>query len=338
MQTLITPNLNELKEELNLKASGMRDAVFQPSDLRVEWNKSTIKYFSKAMEDQLLNFSDSAFGQYLNRIGVPVAFYRRCPHRIQGDIFTHFNQKYDKGYFFRFDDRSGKNHVRAVLSEGYSVIDDKDLFDIIFEVLQGREDVSYRVFRYDDRITQLMIDFHDCTGVHNGTTYVAGLCITNSETGHSSVWIEPVVHIPQVTFHNRRVLKGQGVDCRIVHRGKLARERVGPMVEKAKEVAQVGITQLAEAFGTTVTRDHALRFAESVDAFPSRFVQLLEEEWGEDERIIKAEAARRMILLAQELPLFQRISVEQSAGKMLGLFKNYKSRFSDLAQEIQENE
>jgi len=338
---LITnPTMERLQKAFREKAEGHQDLTVSPFQLdAVETEKGTafdLEMTETAFghEKQPIQFSDSALGQLLNRVGIPILFWNRCPSHLHVANFEYFNQKYEKEYLFRLDHGAGKNHVRAVLSDQYSVIDDIDLFKIVFNALMNREDINYRCLQWDDRITQLSINFTDCTKEYEGRKYTAGLAITNSETGHSSVWIEPVVYTRGLSFYNRKVLKKQDVDCRIVHRGVLAPERVRPMVEKAKEVAQVGLIQLIEAFQTPISCDHALRTIESIDALPSRFVQILEEEWRSQEEVIKAEAARRVIEFAQELPLFQRVTVEQQAGKMLGLFQGYKSRFQAIIQEI----
>lgn len=340
---LITnPTIERLKKAFREKAEGYQDLTVNPSHLdAVETEKGTV--FDLEMTETAfghdkhsIQFSELALGQLLNRVGIPILFWNRCPSYLQVENFSFFNEEYEKEYLFRLDHKTTKNHVRAVLSDLYGIIDDTDLFNIVFNAVKHRRDISYRWLQWDERITQLSINFLDCMGEHNGHKYTAGLTITNSETGHSSVWIEPVVHCQGYSFYNRRVLKRQGVDCRIVHRGTLAPQRIKPMVEKAKEVAQVGIIQLVEAFQIPISRDHALRSVEAIDALPSRFVSILEEEWRDQEEVIKAEAARRVIEFAQELPLFQRITVEQQAGSLVGLFSNYKSRFTEIMKEISE--
>ena len=337
---LTKPSLANLERALEDKAEGYQDLTVNPEYLdAVETAEGTVFDVNHPdiPEKKIVTFSDSALGQLLNKIGIPIAFWKKCPSHLQVPNFSHFNMEYEKDYLMRFNHHPQKNHIRAVLSDRYSVIDDLDLFKILFDVLRDRTDISYRLMSWDDRITQLSIDFNDCTGEHDGRTYTAGLSITNSETGHSSVWVEPVVHTGDISFYNRRVLKGQGCDCRVVHRGTLAEGRIQPMVEKAKEIAQVGVVQLAEAFQTTISRDHALRAIDSIDSLPSRFVAILEEEWAEEQEIIKGEAARRVLLFAKELPLFQRISVQQAAGRITGLFSGYKQRFADLAKEISDD-
>jgi len=335
---LVRPVLEGLHQTLRAKAEGYEDKIVNPAKV-IGWDKN-YSYRNEKEGSHEVHFSHSALSQMLNRLRIPVTFYRRNPYEIQNTLFNHWRNFHKtaggnkKNVMFRFNHAVEPNHVRAVLSDVYGKMDDLDLFKVLLEVMDERQDISYRLLEYDAHITQLFIDFNDCQGVHNGTTYTAGLCVTNSETGHSAVWIEPVVHALHCSYFNRRTLRQQGVDCRIVHRGKLAQKRVQPMVEKAKEIAQVGITQLAESFQSRFSRDAAIRMAQNMEALPSRFVQLLEEEWSQEEDLIRAEAARRILLLAQELPLFQRIQIQQDTGKMLGLFTNYKDRFSDLASEI----
>lgn len=331
---LYKPDQEAINNMLEHKRNVMVDQNIKAEKIEcMKWG-SNVLYPIKDTEREL-QFSDSAMGQILNRIKVPKLFYDRCPPALKEDIFNHFNaQREDDTYFVRFNKDKGEEYVRAVLSDKYGVHDDNDLFPILFDVLKDRNDVAYRIFVYDDHITQLALDFVDATGVHNDQKYTAGLVVTNSETGHSSIWVEPVVHTNTCTFYNRRSLSRQGVRCKVVHRGDVNGDRIRPMVEQAKEIAQIGVTQLAEAFTTRVKKDYALSFAKAIDAFPKRYFDILQEEWDKETDIIKAEAARRIILLAQELPLFQRIAVEQDCGKLIGLFDSYKSRFDDLMLEV----
>lgn len=324
------PTHEYVMNQINHLAEGRYDLTVEPKDFRADMAMMSgpLHYY---VGDKEVAFTDSALGQFLNKVQIPKLFYQRCPDYLKLMNITHFNSVHRFNYLFRMEEDST---VRAALSDSYGIIDDKDLFPILFDILNSREDVVLRRFEQDSFITQLAVDFADCRGEHNGTEYVAGLLVTNSETGHSAVWVEPIVHIPNCSFVSRRLLKRQGVDCRIIHRGNFPRERVAPLITQAKEIAQIGITQLAEAFQQPIQTERAINFARNMDSFPNRFVQILEEEWAEEENLIKAEAARRMLLLAQELPLFQRIQVEQDTGKFIGLFDNYKSRFSDIMEEI----
>lgn len=337
---------NDLKSFILEKAANYQDKVIDPNDLYAIRGEKSLNYLL-AEKDQypfehLLNFSHSALSQILTKFRIPGSFYRRNPINLQLQMFNYWKSKYktqkgsQKKLLLRINHGVEKNYIRAVMSDTYGIMDDKDLFPEIITYLEGRNDITYHALLYDDHITQVFILFHDCRGTFNGVDYSAGVCITNSETGHSSIWIEPVVYYnPSTEFVNRESLRKQGVDCRIIHKGELNKERVLEMVEKAKEISQIGIIQLAEAFSKQVPKDQMLDRIQNMEAVPSRFIEMLKEEWSRDEYLANAEAAKLLLDLAQTLPLFQKIQIEQATGKMLGLFDNYQDRFSDLVQEIQ---
>lgn len=289
--------------------------------------------------DQPLEFTRSAFSQMLNRRRVPVAFYDRCSHNLQAMIFNEHVRTGPDLLLRMLKDEADQeprdaSMVRAVLSDKYGIVDDHEVFPVVLEALYG-QDIMIRTFGYDDRITQLLIEFVDAQVNFRDQNHVAGLLVSNSETGHSAIWCEPVVTIPSCSFVNRGSLRKQGVDCRVVHRGTIESARIRAMALQAKEIAQVGIVQLAEAWDQRITAAYALQFAKGIDSLPKRMFDILKEEWEAEEEIIKAEAARRIILMAQELPLFQRIQTEQATGQLLGLFNNYKARMSAIMDEIE---
>ena len=291
-------------------------------------------------------FSQSAMTQLLNRKNVPVLFYNRCPTNLKKDIFNHFVGQSKSTHLFRMIDNGPvlappeeivEQNVRACLTDHYGIVDDHQVFPVVFEVLADQKNWSIREFVQDEQVTRMLIHFNDATAHFKDIDHTAGLWITNSETGHSAVWIEPVVSIPGCVFANRQVLRNQNVDIRIVHRGEVDHNRVRSMVAAAKDVAQVGLVQVMEAWEDKIASAHALRFAKSIDSFPKRMYDILEEEWADEIELAKAAVAQRIMSLAAEMPLFQRIQVEQSASKVIGLFNNYKVRMAAIVEEINED-
>lgn len=291
-------------------------------------------------------FSRSAMTQLLNRHKVPVMFYDRCPVTLKRDIFNHFVGKSSSDHLFRMIDTGPvvatpeelvEEHVRACLTNSYGIVDDHHVFPVVFDVLATQNDWHIHEFVQDEQITRMLVHFDDAVVNYKGTHHTAGLWVVNSETGHSSVWIEPVVSIPGCTFANRYALRKQSADIRIVHRGEVDKDRIRSMVANSKDIAQVGIVQLMEAWEERVTVAHALGFARSIDTLPKRMYDILEEEWANEEELAKAVVAQKIIALAAEMPLFQRIQVEQSASRMTGLFDNYKIRMQAIAAEINED-
>lgn len=335
MMEIISPDQQQIENVISQNAAAYRDQVVENNELNVSVHENETVYAIGFNTDKHLKFSSSALGQLLNRLRIPSLFYERCPPQLQADIINHFNNEYEKGYLFRFNEASTPNYVRAVLSDRYGIIDNTELFPLIFESLQKRDDIVYRKFECDEKITKLLLDFADCRTVFKEKSYTAGLSIINSETGHSSVWIEPTVHLSaSVSLSNRTILRKQGVNCRAVHRGNLSGERIAPMIEEAKEIAQVGILQTEEAYDSYISTEHALRSVTASPQCPNRWTTLLEVEWKEQKEISRAKVATRLVELAQELPLFTRIQVEQEAGKLMKLYQNYSSRMANVMQMI----
>jgi len=327
-----------IESQHELKFDGIIDAENIVAEVVPEAvNKSMpMRYYDELDCNKTFNFSRSAFGQLMNRVKVPLQFYDRCPKALRVAIFDHFvtGDKEKKFLFRNIHLDNERQQVRAVLSEKYSRIDDHHVFPVVLEALAD-EEVEIQSFTYDDRVSQLLLHFSDTECHHEGTDYVAGLLVSNSETGHSAVWLEPVVTMPSCSFVNRRSLRAQKIDMRIIHKGDVDPQRIRDMAQNTKEIAQVGILQLAEAWETKVKATYALTYAKGIDALPKRLYDILEEEWSEEQELYKAEVARRIILLAKELPLFNAIPVEQSAGQFLGLFNSYKTRISQIMEEME---
>ena len=324
----VRPTYDSVLDCINNIALTHYDIIVHPKDFQMLLVDDRLQFTTNNKE---IFFTSSALSQLLTKLKIPKAYFQRCPDWLKYTSIQHFNSLHKSYYLFRMREES---HVRATLSNRYGVTDDKDLFALIFDQFLDRDDIFIRSFEITDHITRLSIEFQDAKVEHNGTEYIAGLNILNSETGHSSIWIEPVVHIPGCSFPNRRLLMKQGIDCRIVHRGLDQKDRSIQLITRAKEISQIGILQLIESFNENIPVSKAVGFVQNTEVFPNRFAQILEEEWNNQTLLTKADAARRIILLAQELPLFQRIQVEQTAGAFIGLFDNYKGRFSDIIKEI----
>lgn len=298
--------------------------------------------------NQKLSFSQSAFSQLLSKLRIPADFFARCPKELEQNIFNYFVNQEKDSYFFRMSPNAEKSTLytdnlpiqcRAVLTNKYGIVDDHQLFPIVFSALdEAGVQKTFRRMRADDRITQVYVDFPDCTTTFNDVVYTAGIMITNSETGHSSVWIEPVVSSSMITYQNRPILQKQGVKCRLVHRGVPKLTEVREMIIRAKDIAQVGLLQLVEATQQTVSKDYAIAYAKSIEAMPKRIFDILEEEWEEAQDLTREHIARRIIQLAAELPLFQRITVEQAACGVTKLFDNFQARMMEIAQAMANEE
>lgn len=283
-----------------------------------------------------LSLSNLAHSQLLGRLGIPVAFFDRNPAERQADMLDYGAAKYDRGLLLRHVQAGDRAFVRAVLSDNYGIMDDISIFPTVIEALETTDqNVEYRTFTYDDRITQLVAVFPDTRTQYGSNTVQAGVMITNSEIGQSSVWIEPVVLWGSMQCVGRNYLQAQSLEMRIVHRGKINKQRIANMATQMKEIAQVGIVQMAEAWEQRISGQHALRFAKGIDALPKRIYDILEEQWSELQEVSKAAVTMRIMALAKSLPLFQRARIEQEACMVTGVFNNYRARMDQILAEVE---
>jgi len=335
-------------DQIESKKESNFDDVIKVKDVRCHVADDRMVYTvagKKAGKTAVAHYSRWAFTQLLNRFSIPVHFYDRSSMGLKNRIFAeHITSKHvtgkrkiEKKLLYRFVPHvQDENHkVRAVLSDRYGIMDDHEVFPVVIEELQKEhtEHLRFTSFVWDDNITRLFVEFDDCRRTYQNVEHVAGVLISNSEVGQGAVWIEPIVNIPAVHFADRRSLAAQGVNLRIIHRGDFNPEKVQELVRQAREIAQVGVVQLAEAWEEGLPMAQALSYAKDIDSMPKRLYDILEEEWSKDERIAKIEAARRIMALAKSLPLFQRTPMEQAAGRMTGLFNNYRSRIEQIMAE-----
>jgi hypothetical protein len=368
---LSNPDSQQIRTAITTRSQNFLDIVVSFDELTCEQDEenSTVnfKYNLGTAE-----FSNHAFGQLLTRVQLSIHYWGRLnawnASQLMIDNFNFCNEatsneisnqkrNNDPSYLFRLnpttpidilsdddeDDDEADDHesslitpVRAVLSGSYSVFDDTELFPMLMDQIDQDQNVSYMLYEYDDRITRLHIKFIDTITTYEGVNYSAGMVVTNSEVGSSSIWIEPVVYRGDSVYANRSSLIKQNVEMKIVHRGDIDRERVRSIFVECAEIAQVGIVQLVEAFQTKMNPSHALSLMRNIPEFPNRMSQILFEDWEHEEDLKHADVAHSILEMAQSLPLFQRAKVEQAAGQIVGLFNNYSSRMSQILEDIDE--
>ena len=312
---------------------------------KVEYKLKSTDHIDNGYEP--IEFNSSAMAQMLSKLNVRTDFYSRCPAHLQEQIFNWFAGHSKTECLLRLDpkkdmalpENAGKpTTIRAALTTLYGIVDDHELFPLIIEAIEG-QNAGFVEFRHDEKVTQMVVEFPDTEVIHEGVTYIGGLVITNSETGHSSVWVEPFVRAGSAEYVNRESLQKQGVQCRFVHRGKQPHitgyvNEIKKLAERAKDISQVGITQLLQQITEAIPTEHALAIAKAVDGMPRRFLDILEEEWEDIQAVTRFNVAKRIIELAKDLPLFQRIQVEQGAGKVVKLFDGFQARMDEIMEDL----
>jgi hypothetical protein len=328
LQVISEKSLNLIDREVNVnelnvtaqKLGKVNSLLFSPKVANSE-NQETI------------NVSNSAMTQLLNRLQVPIIFYKRCSLPLQQSILDEFT-KHSKELLLRC--RTIDNDVplcRAVLTSAFSR--DKDDINVIPPALEAlkADTTDLASFIWDEDCTHLIARFNDCK-IEQGTQYLtASLSLVNSETGHSSIWIYPTITVNGYEYANRRGDISHQLK-RIIHRGEFKSEEFKKIIEDTKNIAQVGIAQYLRAQDETVTGEHALDFVNTIEDFPKRFASLLEDAWKQEQAIRKVEVMHQVMQLVQELPLFQKLSVSRQVGRFIHLFENSEAETTNIVQEL----
>jgi len=298
-----------------------------------------LQFFLAAGEDEEnqpthLLPNQSAEGQFLTKIKVPVGFFHRCPIELKQQILDYFNT--DRDYLLRCYINSKYEHIcRAVLSSVYTrAYDNYLVFPVVLDALKD-VNLELRKFMNDGVITRMEVLLNKVVD-YEGRKIRSGLMITNSETGHSSLWIEPIVVVDNYFLFAcranleyskfRQIHKGQGVE----------KDKIAEMVKEALRISQVGVIQYMENLHKPIKQQKAIDFAKNLEALPNRFVIIMEQEWALEQELKKEKVIRDILTAAAELPILNRIQIEQSVGNWMGMFHNYEDRFTRLEQQAQE--
>ncbi len=274
----------------------------------------------------------SALLQMLARIKVPGQFFNGCKSELKEHILRDFYK--NRNFMFRCRTEKEVDRIRAILGPRYPTDrDNRVLFPIVLEAL-NQPNTRLTSFQITDHVAELIISFTDTRVEMDGLVTQGSISITNSETGHSSLWIEPVIQIFNGVYIGNRFGDGQ-TGSRYVHRGTLpTANELREDIENAKRVVQIGIVQYLEAANQRVSTEDAIRYMEDLEAFPKRFSNIIAEEIKDQELILKSELIRRILMAASHLPLIQSLQVRRYVGSYLGVFEDTASRMANLADQL----
>lgn len=150
-----------------------------------------------------LQLTDHATTQVLSKLGIPVRYAKRVLEErpdLVADHFNHWAKKEDGDVLLRMKKAGGHGVIRAVLSDRYSILDNKDVMVALHEVIKELPDAELLQSNLNDRITNIRIAFPELTAEFGKTVtgekdlIKVGVDIDNSEVGVSSLRVIPVTY------------------------------------------------------------------------------------------------------------------------------------------------
>lgn len=278
-----------------------------------------------------------AESQLLGRLRIPASYIHRCPDNLQAEninfwLDTHANKK----LLVRFLDKK----IRAIFSTRHSGdnMDDHKVIPIVLDQLvqlakdQDESDLHIKNFFKQEDFTVLRVFYKHLKAEKDEQTYYAGVTVTNSETGKSSVWIRPTIRGGNYTGMFDFIDKLNEGATSIKHVGELKEDRIRKGIELAKEVAQIGISRLMETNEEMIPQPgkHVGEFIKKADFLPNRLIDILEEEYKEVQEASRLAIAKSILTEVKSLPIYEKHLAEGEVGRYLDLFRNSKKRLKQI--------
>ena len=207
--------LQSLLEELERQKPLKWDQKVNASQLEMVLFRNQVKL--QIQREQSFTITNSCNDQIADRLDVPVKYYRRMLYEASDLLADNVNfwlKRIEKDYFLR----ALGDSVRAFLSDRYRVIDHLDVLHCFLNELQAHEaDIE------DCFLSETEMNIKVKSGKlkdfirHKDDRIVGGLFLTNSETGHKALRIEPRLFRVQCSngmiieeFKTRQIHLGNG--------------------------------------------------------------------------------------------------------------------------------
>ena len=223
---VFSKTLDDAREIVREDDKGKWDSVARVQDVTMSWGRVSFPQAQADGFDSGLTLSPWAMGQACQKLGIPTAYFKKCPADLQDAQFNHWARNLHIGREFRRADsdpeeawtiRCKGTNVRGVLSPKYGRFDNAQLLDALFPVLAGT--------RYKVGLIQLSPEsFHlrliePSVGreVLPGDRLLVGVHVANSEVGLRAVTVDAVVF---------RLVCTNGLVRRVNHKSLLSQRHI----------------------------------------------------------------------------------------------------------------
>jgi hypothetical protein len=185
--------LRELLEEVTRQSEGKRDylAPSRAMNVRTHFDGSFLEFPTPTGEP--LAIGDTAHGQLAERVGIPKAYYDRMRENAPA-LFDENVNHWLKASDDRRLVRTLDGNARALLSDRYRMLDNDDLAAVALPILMDHgfelisAEMTERKFYLKATTPRIQAE------VKPGDVVQAGVVISNSEVGHGSLKIEPLLY------------------------------------------------------------------------------------------------------------------------------------------------
>jgi hypothetical protein len=228
--------------------------------------------------------------------------------------------------------------ARAVVSQRFDTTkDDYLVFPVLVNALReeaGNNELCFVSGTKWDDFTQLTVAFPASATIHRGLACIAGISISNSEIGLSTLCIQPIIRAGYQVAHDLIDRSAEGTTS-LRHIGVLDPKELPKAISLARRVAEIGIAQAIKSSEEIVQKPakEVEKFIKSCPIIPSKVLLVLEKEWKDEKEATKFDLAVSILAAVESLPTFQKYLAKQEVGRYLQLFQSSEGRLKEIVEE-----
>ncbi len=324
-------NLTQVFERVTAEDELKWDLLLGKDEMRFENGRLTSRWLERPLSPEGLSPTPWATSQMCNRLGIPTAYFKRCPTWLRDAQANHFLHKEpEKGQSARVSGRSSSppgerwllrakgDVLRGVLSDRYAKLNNADALCTLKPLVENRFEVQWLALT-DESFHLRLTDPRLSRDILPGDRVMAGIHVANSEVGKRSVTVDALVYRLVCQNGLIRLVKGKSL-LHQRHVG-LTPAHLQASLGRAIEDALIQSAGFMERM-SWATREKLGEVEKTLDALPfsqtlrdTVKASLLSEPKGQQETLYGLVNA--LTFTAQGLEPDERYALETIAGTLL---------------------
>ena len=187
-------SISELVAKIKEEKLASRDFIVPTQELHITAETNPVLTMQNRGAIEVFNINENAHRQIATRLGIPYTYYKRMQSDYPELLAENVNGWFEKEPEQRMLRTMGGT-ARAFLSDRYRRIDNLELMQAVYPVLQEMDGVQVMSCEVTDNHLYLQVVSNKVqTEVAKGDIVQAGFIISNSEVGHGAVSVQPLVY------------------------------------------------------------------------------------------------------------------------------------------------
>lgn len=187
-------SIAELVAQIKEEKAQSRDFIVPTQELHITEEEHPVLVMRNKGAIETFNINENAHRQMAGRLGIPYKYYERMRTDYPKLLAENVNGWFEKEPENRMLRTIGGT-ARAFLSDRYHRIDNMELMQAVYPVLQDMEGVQVMSCEVTDNHLYLQVVSNMVqTEVAKGDIVQAGFIISNSEVGYGAVSVQPLIY------------------------------------------------------------------------------------------------------------------------------------------------